>query len=140
VCTHVSLVSDITTLHFSPLFVYCLLSFKYFVLLTVHPSMILVNNQPDAKFFMYVYFCSLHVSGSHVPIIRRIVVSIRHLVYATLCRWPPGMQVRLRIEINILEKLCVKLVIHKDRLSMYFSVGHMCIYYITQVMIYRELS
>jgi len=24
---------------------------------------------------MYVYFCSLHVSGSHVPIIRRIIVS-----------------------------------------------------------------
>jgi hypothetical protein len=34
---------------------------------------IFVNNQPDAQFFfMYVYFYSLHVSGSHVPIIRRI--------------------------------------------------------------------
>jgi len=32
-----------------------------------------VNNQLDAQcFFMYVYFYSLHVSGSHVPIIRRI--------------------------------------------------------------------
>jgi len=32
-----------------------------------------VNNQPDAQLFiMYVYFYSLHVSGSHVPIIRRI--------------------------------------------------------------------
>ena len=67
---------------------------------------------------MYVYFCSLHVSGSHVPIIRtvilsvrhlvlslcvhdrlvcrsiirRIVVSVRHLVYVTLCTWPSGMQ------------------------------------------------
>jgi hypothetical protein len=34
---------------------------------------IFVNNQHDAQlFFMYVYFYSLHVSGSHVPIIRRI--------------------------------------------------------------------
>jgi len=32
-----------------------------------------VNNQFDAQFFfMYVYFYSLHVSGSHVPIIKRI--------------------------------------------------------------------
>jgi hypothetical protein len=36
-------------------------------------SRIVVNNQHDAQFFsMYVYFYSLHVSGSHVPIIRRI--------------------------------------------------------------------
>ena len=56
------------------------------VLLTVHPGMILVNNQLDAQFFsMYVYFYSLHVSGSRVPIIRRIIVTMRHLVYVTLC-------------------------------------------------------
>jgi len=40
-----------------------------FVLLTVHLGMILVNNQHDAQFFMFVYFYPLHVSGSHVPII-----------------------------------------------------------------------
>ena len=34
---------------------------------------IFANNQLEAQlFFMYVYFYSLHVSGSHVPIIRRI--------------------------------------------------------------------
>ena len=44
----------------------------------------LVNKQLDAQFFVYVYFYSLHVSGSHVPIIRRIIVSMRHLVYVTL--------------------------------------------------------
>ena len=49
-------------------------------------SVILVNNQLDAQFFMYVYFYSLHVSGSHVPIIRSIIVSMCHLVYVTLCR------------------------------------------------------
>jgi len=50
--------------------------------------MILVNNRGDAQFFMYDYFYSLHVSGSHVPIVRRITVSMRHLVYVTLCRLP----------------------------------------------------
>jgi len=54
--------------------------------------MIPVNNQLDAHFFMYVYFYSLHVSGSQVPIIRRIIVSMRHLVYVTLCRRQSGMQ------------------------------------------------
>ena len=34
---------------------------------------IFANNQLEARFFfMYIYFCSLRVSGSHVPIIRRI--------------------------------------------------------------------
>ena len=46
-------------------------------------------------FFMYVSSYSLHVSGSHVPVIRRIIVSMRHLVYVTLCRWRSGMQVNL---------------------------------------------
>ena len=37
----------------------------------------------------------LHVSGSHVPIMRRIIdrLVMRHLDYVTLCRWPSGMQV-----------------------------------------------
>ena len=38
-----------------------------------HYRIIFVNNQLDAQFFfVYVYFYSLHVSGSHVPIIKRI--------------------------------------------------------------------
>ena len=46
---------------------------KFYVLLPVHIGIIFVNNQLDAQFFfMYIYFYSLHVSGSHVPIIRRI--------------------------------------------------------------------
>jgi hypothetical protein len=44
-----------------------------YVLFFMHLSIIFVNNQLDAQFFfMYVYFYYLHVSGSHVPIIRRI--------------------------------------------------------------------
>jgi len=57
---------------------------SFHVLLSVHNGMILVNNQIDAQFFMYVYFYFLHVSGGHVPIIRRIIVSMRHLVYVTV--------------------------------------------------------
>jgi len=42
----------------------------FYVLLTVPLGIILVNNQLDAQLlFMYVYFYSLHVSGSHVPFI-----------------------------------------------------------------------
>jgi len=37
---------------------------EFYVLLAVHPGLILVNN---AQIFMYVYLYSLHVSGSHLP-------------------------------------------------------------------------
>jgi len=40
----------------------------FYVLLTVHPDMILVNNQPDAQVFMYVYFYSVHVSAMQMVI------------------------------------------------------------------------
>jgi len=67
---------------------------QFYVLLTVHLGIIFVSNQLHAQFFfMYVYFYSPHVLGSHVPIIRRINLSIRQLVYVTLYRWPFGVQV-----------------------------------------------
>jgi len=40
----------------------------FYVLLTVHPDMILVNNQPDAQFFMYAYFYSLHAPAYQMVI------------------------------------------------------------------------
>jgi hypothetical protein len=47
--------------------------YKFYVLLTVLLGIILVNKQHDAQLlFTYVYFYSLHVSSSHVTIIRRI--------------------------------------------------------------------
>jgi len=81
-----------------------------------------ITNLTHNSFFMYVYLYSLHVSGSHVPIIRRtncinttsgichcvddrlvcrfgwdssgeLIVSIRNLVYVSLCRWSFGVQV-----------------------------------------------
>jgi len=54
------------------LFIFVLLS-RFYILLTVHLGKILVNNQLDLQFFfIYVYVYSVHVSVSHVPIIRRI--------------------------------------------------------------------
>ena len=39
---------------------------------------------------MYVYFYSLHVSGSHVPIIRTIIVSMLQLpVCRSICSYIP---------------------------------------------------
>jgi len=46
---------------------------RFYVLLTVHRGIILVNIQLDAQFFsVYVYFDTLHVSNNHVLIIRRL--------------------------------------------------------------------
>ena len=62
----------------------------FYVLLTVNLGIIFVNNQLDAQFFfMYVYFYSLHVSVSHMPIIRKIncintTSGICHSVYMTV--------------------------------------------------------
>jgi len=58
---------------------------------------ILVNNQLDAQFFIYVYFYFLNVSGSHVPIIRRIIASMRHLVFVTNLDCRVVVCVRLRV-------------------------------------------
>jgi len=60
-----------------------LVFYFFYVLLTVHPGMILANNQICTQFFIYVYFYTVHVSGSYVPIIGRIIVSMRHVVYVT---------------------------------------------------------
>jgi hypothetical protein len=91
------------------------------VLLAVHFGIIFVNNQLEAQlFFMYVYFYSLHVSGSHVPIIRRIncINTTSGICCIDTINYDDGhMAARNmeRIEINIHEKeLCFKLVIYKD--------------------------
>jgi hypothetical protein len=67
---------------------------EFYILLILHFGIILVNNQFDVQFFFkYVYFYSLHVSVSHVPIIRRIICinttsDICHSVYMTV--WCAG--------------------------------------------------
>jgi len=72
-------------------------SWQFYVLLTVHLGIILVNNQFDAQFsFLYVYFNSLHVTSNPVFIIRTIncintTSGICHSVYVTV--WHAGLDV-----------------------------------------------
>jgi len=55
--------------------------------------MILVNNQLDTQFFfMYVYFYSLHVSDSYVPIIRIINCIKRQLLCHSAGAYAPAYQ------------------------------------------------
>jgi hypothetical protein len=84
----------------------------FYILLTVHLGIIFVYNQLDAQFFfMYVYFCSLHVSGSHMPIIRRIncintTSGICHSLYMTV--WCAGLHLH-----NTIIVLCIYIYIYK---------------------------
>jgi len=97
----------------------------FYVLLTVHLGIIFVNNQLDAQFFfMYVYFYSLHVSGSHVPIIRRIV-SVRHLVYVTVFRWPFGVQVWMRVSSKPAHQTVIYYRVTYTRCRMFISILYM---------------
>jgi hypothetical protein len=85
---------------------------EFHVLLTVHFGIIFVNNQLDAQFFfMYVYFYSLHVSGSHVPIVRRInyIIMEPHYVFFF------SLQIRL------------KFFPFKEELNEMFSRVHFCL-------------
>ena len=67
---------------------------SFYILLTVHLGTIRVNNQLDALFFnvsislLYMFRATQRSSSGES------IVSIHHLVYITLCRWPSGMQVR----------------------------------------------
>jgi len=58
------------------------MAFQFYVLLTVYPGMILVNNQLDTQFFMYVYFYSLHVSDGD-----RGSTVVKVLCYKSEGRW-----------------------------------------------------
>ena len=59
----------------------------FYISLTVHLSIILVNNQLDALFSMYlfIYFASLHVSSNPVLIIRRIELYQYIIWYISPC-------------------------------------------------------
>ena len=67
---------------------------KFYISLTVHLSINLVNNQLDALFSTYL-FISLPTyfeqpSAHHQE---NRILSIHHLVCVTMCRWLPGMPV-----------------------------------------------
>jgi hypothetical protein len=71
----------------------------FYILLTVHLGIILVNNQPDAQFLFHICFISIlyMFRASTCPLSGELIVSIRHLVYVTPYRWPFGAQVWMEI-------------------------------------------
>ena len=68
----------------------------FYVLLTAHLGILLVNNELDAQFFfflMYMFISILYMfRAATCSSSGESIVSIRHLVYVTLYRWPSSMQ------------------------------------------------
>jgi hypothetical protein len=63
---------------------------RFYILVTVHLGVILINKQLDAQFLIYIYIDSLHVSSNLVLIIRRV-----NCIHTTsgICHIPSGMQI-----------------------------------------------
>jgi len=60
---------------------------------------VFVNNQLEAQFFFHVclFLFSTCFGAGMCPSSGELIVSIRHLVYVTLHRWPFGVQVRMKL-------------------------------------------
>jgi len=56
------------------------LIYFYCIFLTMHLRIILVSDQPDVQFLLYVYLNPLHVLSNSVLILRRTVVLIQLLI------------------------------------------------------------
>jgi hypothetical protein len=68
---------------------------EFYVLLTVHLSIIFVNKQLDIEFYLCMFISILHVfRATMYPSSGELIVSIRHLVYINLYRWPFDVQVQ----------------------------------------------
>jgi hypothetical protein len=65
----------------------------FYILLTMHLGIILVNNQLDALFSMYLFPFSACFEQPSAHYQKNRIVSIHHLVYVTPCTWLPGMPV-----------------------------------------------
>jgi len=58
--------------------------------------LILINNQLDAQILLYIFISILYMFRATLcSSSGESIVSIQHLVYVTLCRWPSGMQVEI---------------------------------------------
>jgi len=75
----------------------CIILPEFYVLLTVHLITIFVNNQPDAQLFFLYLFIPIHYMfrATKCSSSGESIVSIRPLVYVTVCRWPCCMHVYL---------------------------------------------
>jgi len=67
---------------------------KFYILVIVHLGIILINNQLDAQFILYIFISILYMFRANLcSSSGESIVSVQHLVYVTLRRWPSGMQV-----------------------------------------------
>ena len=61
----------------------------FYVLLTVHLSIIVVNKPTWRTPFSYMFISILYMfRAAMCPSSGELIVSVLHLVYVTLCRWP----------------------------------------------------
>ena len=65
---------------------------RFYILLTVHLRKILVNNQLDALFSMYLFNFPTCFEQPSVHHQENRILSVHQPVYITLCRWP-GMPI-----------------------------------------------
>jgi hypothetical protein len=64
--------------------------------------LIFVNNQLDTNSFSCMFMSILYIFRAAIcPSSGELIVSIRHLVYVTLCRWPFGVQVWMRLLFHV---------------------------------------
>ena len=67
----------------------------FYVLLNVHLSIIFVNKPNRCTIFSYIFISILYMFRSPMcPSSGELILSTRHLVYVTLCRWRSGMHTR----------------------------------------------
>jgi hypothetical protein len=59
-----------------------------------HLGIILVNNQLDAQLFFYMFISILYLfRATSCSSSGESIVSIKHMMYVTLCKWPSSVQV-----------------------------------------------
>jgi hypothetical protein len=68
--------------------------FFFYILMTVLLDIILINNQIDAQFPLYIFISILYMfRATMCSSSGESIVSKQRLVYVTVCRWTSGMQV-----------------------------------------------
>ena len=65
----------------------------FYILLTGHLGTVPVNNQLDTLFNVFISLLYMF-RATQCSSTGESIVSMHHLVYINLCRWPSGMQVR----------------------------------------------
>jgi hypothetical protein len=61
--------------------------FEFYILVTVHLGIILIKNQLDAQFLLYIFISSLYMFRTNLCLSSGdSIVSKQHLVYVTVCR------------------------------------------------------